>query len=145
MNKRKVFIKKLLNIACRFCPLFPFQSIKTVRLRLNLTRQFIEDPRYVFSDWISVNRVRYILCCCRTFCHFIEDQRFILYFLEWLNNDNQFTLILFSVSTSEFCFSSEIRGGRYRVENIGDWNLMRCTRTLSRCKICCVTTCFQNF
>jgi len=27
----------------KFCPLFPFQSIKTVRLRLNLTRQFIED------------------------------------------------------------------------------------------------------
>ena len=138
----------MLNIACRFCPLFPFQSIKTVRLRLNLTRQFIEDQRYVFSDWISVNRltiVIFVLSCCRTFCHFIEDQRFILYFLEWLNNDNQFTLILFSVSTSEFCFSSEIRGGRYRVENIGDWNLMRCTRTLSRCMICCFTTCFQNF
>jgi len=27
----------------RFCPLFPFQSIKTVRLRLNLTRQLVED------------------------------------------------------------------------------------------------------
>ena len=28
----------------RFCPLFPFQSIKTVRLRLNLTRALVEDP-----------------------------------------------------------------------------------------------------
>lgn len=27
----------------RFCPLFPFQSIKTVRLRLNLTRSLVED------------------------------------------------------------------------------------------------------
>jgi len=27
----------------RFCPLFPFQSIKTVRLRLNLTKQLVED------------------------------------------------------------------------------------------------------
>ena len=27
----------------KFCLLFPFQSIKTVRLRLNLTRQFIKD------------------------------------------------------------------------------------------------------
>jgi len=28
----------------KFCPLFPFQSIKTVRLRLNLTRSLVEDP-----------------------------------------------------------------------------------------------------
>ena len=28
----------------RFCPLFPFQSIKTVRLRLNLTKSLVEDP-----------------------------------------------------------------------------------------------------
>jgi len=28
----------------RLCPLFPFQSIKTVRLRLNLTRSLVEDP-----------------------------------------------------------------------------------------------------
>jgi hypothetical protein len=28
---------------CRFCPLFPFQSIKTVRLRLNLTKALVED------------------------------------------------------------------------------------------------------
>ena len=28
----------------RFCPLFPIQSIKTVRLRLNLTRSLVEDP-----------------------------------------------------------------------------------------------------
>jgi len=27
-----------------FCPLFPFQSIKTVRLRLNLTRALVADP-----------------------------------------------------------------------------------------------------
>lgn len=27
----------------RFCPLFPFQSIKTVRLRLNLTKTLVED------------------------------------------------------------------------------------------------------
>ena len=27
----------------KFCPLFPFQSIKTVRLRLNLTRELVED------------------------------------------------------------------------------------------------------
>jgi len=27
----------------RFCPLFPFQSIKTVRLRLNLTKSLVED------------------------------------------------------------------------------------------------------
>ena len=26
------------------CPLFPFQSIKTVRLRLNLTEQLVKDP-----------------------------------------------------------------------------------------------------
>jgi len=30
----------------RFCPLFPFQSIKTVRLRLNLTQALVEDPRF---------------------------------------------------------------------------------------------------
>jgi len=28
----------------QFCSLFPFQSLKTVRLRVNLTRSFIEDP-----------------------------------------------------------------------------------------------------
>ena len=28
----------------KFCPLFPFQSIKTVRLRLNLTEQLVQDP-----------------------------------------------------------------------------------------------------
>lgn len=28
----------------RYCPLFPFQSIKTVRLRLNLTKTLVEDP-----------------------------------------------------------------------------------------------------
>ena len=28
----------------KFCPLFPFQSIKTVRLRLNLTEQIVKDP-----------------------------------------------------------------------------------------------------
>lgn len=28
----------------KFCPLFPFQSIKTVRLRLNLTEQLVKDP-----------------------------------------------------------------------------------------------------
>ena len=28
----------------KFCPLFPFQSIKTVRLRLNLTQALVEDP-----------------------------------------------------------------------------------------------------
>jgi len=28
----------------RFCSLFPFQSIKTVRLRLNLTKALVEDP-----------------------------------------------------------------------------------------------------
>jgi len=27
----------------RFCPLFPFQSIKTVRLRMNLTKSLVED------------------------------------------------------------------------------------------------------
>jgi len=31
---------KFLN---KFCPLFPFQSIKTVRLRLNLTKELIQD------------------------------------------------------------------------------------------------------
>ena len=34
----------------RFCPLFPFQSIKTVRLRLNLTRQIIQDPRLMLNS-----------------------------------------------------------------------------------------------
>jgi len=28
----------------KFCPLFPFQSMKTVRLRLNLTQQLVQDP-----------------------------------------------------------------------------------------------------
>jgi hypothetical protein len=28
----------------KFCPLFPFQSMKTVRLRLNLTQEFVQDP-----------------------------------------------------------------------------------------------------
>ena len=28
----------------QFCSLFPFQSMKTVRLRLNLTKQIINDP-----------------------------------------------------------------------------------------------------
>lgn len=30
----------------RFCPLFPFQSLKTVRLRLNLTQEFMVDDRF---------------------------------------------------------------------------------------------------
>jgi len=34
---------KFLN---RFCSLFPFQSIKTVRLRLNLTREFFKDTKF---------------------------------------------------------------------------------------------------
>ena len=31
------------NCHLRFCPLFPFQSIKTVRLRLSLTQPLVED------------------------------------------------------------------------------------------------------
>jgi len=48
--KRKKKQRKTKNSMCwkpeflnRFCPLFPFQSIKTVRLRLNLTKSLVED------------------------------------------------------------------------------------------------------
>ena len=49
MNKVKTYrgcskiIHIFLNSLHRFCPLFPFQSIKTVRLRLNLTKALVED------------------------------------------------------------------------------------------------------
>ena len=38
------FEPELLN---RFCSLFPFQTMKTVRLRVNLTRALLEDDRQV--------------------------------------------------------------------------------------------------
>lgn len=41
MRKSYCWKPEFLN---RFCSLFPFQSIKTVRLRLNLTRQLVENP-----------------------------------------------------------------------------------------------------
>ena len=52
------FLKSLFSnvFFFRFCPLFPFQSIKTVRLRLNLTRQFIEDQR-LDDSWSSQKAV----------------------------------------------------------------------------------------
>ena len=38
------FEPELLN---RFCSLFPFQTMKTVRLRVNMTRALLEDDRQV--------------------------------------------------------------------------------------------------
>lgn len=40
-HRRIVFC--ISNCHLRFCPLFPFQSIKTVRLRLSLTRALVEE------------------------------------------------------------------------------------------------------
>ena len=33
------------NFLTKMCRLFPFQSMKTVRLRLKLAKPFLEDPR----------------------------------------------------------------------------------------------------
>ena len=41
------FEPELLN---RFCALFPFQTMKTVRLRVNMTRALLEDDRQVIGD-----------------------------------------------------------------------------------------------
>ena len=33
----------------KFCSMFPFQSMKTVRLRANLSRELLEDERWVLN------------------------------------------------------------------------------------------------
>ena len=46
----------------RFCPLFPFQSMKTVRLRLNLTQQLVQDPRlYGGTTWTHFWNIKILL------------------------------------------------------------------------------------
>ena len=53
----------------QFCSLFPFQSLKTVRLRLNLTRQIIEDSSlnvqvlYLVRDPRATLQSRYYQIC----------------------------------------------------------------------------------
>ena len=94
----------------RFCPLFPFQSIKTVRLRLNLTRQFIEDQRLVDS-WSS-QRLYHIMYSLCLHSFFPESKCSLMWYS------------LFSVSMCECCFWWGIQEEQYRVGNTGDNNCL---------------------
>ena len=46
-KNRDCYKPEVLN---RFCSMFPFHSMKTVRLRANLSRELLQDDRWVASS-----------------------------------------------------------------------------------------------